>query len=83
MKTSLSLIHDVTVRVTDATGKLVWKTQASSFPVAWDMTDLNGKKVPAGLYRYYGTYGDGVNNGGTAINRLIVLDPLENATSGK
>jgi len=47
------------------------------------MTDLNGKKVPAGLYRYYGTYGDGVNNGGTAINRLIVLDPLENATSGK
>jgi len=81
MNTSLTVTPDVTVRVTDATGKLVWKTTASSFPVAWDMKDMNGNKVPAGLYRYYGTYNDGVNYGGTAISNLIVLDALKKAAS--
>ena len=41
------------------------------------MRDMNGQKVKAGLYRYYGTYNDGINYGGTAINKLIVLDPLK------
>ena len=73
----LSQTPEVIVRVTDATGKLVWKTTTDSFPVAWDLKDMNGNKVPAGLYRYFGTYNDGTNYGGTAINKLIVLDPLK------
>ena len=81
--TESSLVPDVVVRVTDATGKLVWKTTTNTFPVAWDMRDMKGNKVPAGLYRYYGTYSDGVNCGGTSINRLIVLDPLERAVTKK
>ena len=81
VETELTLIPDVTVRVTDATGKLVWMTTTNNFPVVWDMTDMDGNKVPAGLYRYFGTYRDNVNYGGTAINRLIVLDALENATA--
>ena len=32
---------------------------------------------PAGLYRYFGTYNDGTNHGGTSINKLIVLDALK------
>ena len=67
------------VRVTDAVGKLVWKTTTSSFPVAWNLTDLNGNKVPAGMYRYYGTYVDGQVHGGTPIKELIVLDPVKTA----
>ena len=81
VETELTLIPDVAVRVTDATGKLVWMTTTNTFPVVWDMTDMDGNKVPAGLYRYFGTYHDNVNYGGTAINRLIVLDALENATA--
>ena len=81
VETELTLIPDVTVRVTDATGKLVWMTTTNNFPVVWDMSDMDGNKVPAGLYRYFGTYHDNVNYGGTAINRLIVLDALENATA--
>ena len=77
LDTYLARTPEFTVRVTDATGKLVWKTNASSFPVNWDMRDMNGQKVKAGLYRYYGTYNDGINYGGTAINKLIVLDPLK------
>lgn len=66
-----------TVRVTDATGKLMWMTTTDSFPVTWDMKDMNGKKVPAGLYRYFGTYSNGTNYGGTPIKKLIVLDPVK------
>ena len=76
VETELTLVPDMVVRVTDATGKLIWMTNADSFPVTWNMKDMNGKKVPAGLYRYFGTYNDGVNFGGTTINKLIVLDPL-------
>ncbi len=78
-ESSLSIAPEVIVRVTDATGKLVWKTTTSSFPVNWDMKDMSGKTVPAGLYRYYGTYNDGSNYGGTPISRLIVLDPVKTA----
>ena len=80
-ETSLSRVPEVIVRVTDATGKLVWMTTTSSFPVTWDMKDLNGNKVPGGLYRYFGTYQDGSNYGGTPINKLIVLDPLKTASN--
>ena len=80
VETELTLVPDMVVRVTDATGKLMWMTNASSFPVTWDMKDMNGNRVPAGLYRYFGTYNDGVNYGGTPINRLIVLDPINTTT---
>jgi len=78
-ETDLTRIPEVIVRVTDATGKLMWKTTTTSFPVTWDMKDMDGNKVPAGLYRYFGTYNDGSNYGGTPINKLIVLDPVKTA----
>jgi len=79
LNTDLARTPEMTVRVTDATGKLVWMTKGSTFPVAWDMKDMSGNAVPAGLYRYFGTYNDGSNYGGTPINKLIVLDPLKTA----
>ena len=77
LQTTMILLPEVTIRVTDATGRLVWMEKSTSFPVAWDMRDMNGEKVPAGLYRYFGTYSDGSNFGGTPINKLIVLDPYK------
>ena len=66
----------VDVKVTDALGKLVWSTQTSTFPVAWDLKDSEGENVPAGSYRFFATYQDGVNFGGTAIGRMIVIEPI-------
>lgn len=77
LDTYLARTPEFTVRVTDATGKLMWMTTTNNFPVTWDMRDMNGQKVKAGLYRYFGTYNDGINYGGTAINKLIVLDPVK------
>ncbi len=79
LATTMARMPQVTLRVTDATGKLVWKTTTADSQVTWDFTGLDGKKVPAGLYRYYGTYNDGTNYGGTEIKRLIVLDALKTA----
>lgn len=76
-ESELSGAPSVIVRVTDATGKLVWMTETASFPVTWDMKDMNGNTVPAGLYRYYATFNDNGNYGGTPINKLIVLEPLK------
>ena len=70
---------EMIIRVTDATGKLVWRTTTSSFPVTWNMKDMNGNAVPAGLYRYFGSYKNGTQFGGTPINKLIVLDALKTA----
>ena len=81
VKTELTLAPEMVLRVTDAVGHLVWMTTTSSFPVNWDMKDMNGNTVPAGLYRYFGTYNDGVNYGGTPINKLIVLDPVKTANN--
>ena len=79
VKTELSVLPEMTVRITDALGRLVWMTNAGSFPLTWDMKDMNGNKVPAGLYRYFGTYNDGVNYGGTSIKNLIILEPVKTA----
>ena len=79
VKTELSVLPEMTVRITDALGRLVWMTKADSFPVTWDMKDMNGNKVPAGLYRYFGTYNDGVNYGGTSIKNLVILEPVKTA----
>ncbi len=78
--TELTLAPEMVLRVTDATGRLVWMTKTDSFPVSWDMKDMNGNTVPAGLYRFFGTYNDGVNYGGTPINKLIILEPLKTAS---
>ena len=77
LETDMSRTPEMIVRVTDATGNLVWMTTTDTFPVAWNMKDMSGNNVPAGLYRYFGTYQDGSNYGGTPINKLIVLDALK------
>jgi hypothetical protein len=81
LDSELTTSPEMVVRVTDAVGKLVWMTKTSSFPVQWDMRDMDGNKVPAGLYRYFGTYNDGVNYGGTSINKLIILEPVKTAVN--
>jgi len=53
----------------------VWSKTTSSFPVEWNLTDNDGNRVPAGLYKYFGTYVSGTVNGGTPIYDLIVVDP--------
>ena len=73
---SLTTIPAVTLRVTDCSGRTVWNTSASSFPITWDLRDNNGQRVPAGVYKFFATYTAGNAYGGTDISELVVIDPL-------
>jgi len=73
----LTTSPEVTLRVTDATGKLVWINTSSDGSITWNMRDTDGKLVPAGLYRYFATFNDGSSYGGTPIYKLVVLETLK------
>lgn len=73
--TSLSAIPQVTIKVLDNVGNLVWNTTTSNFPFTWDLNDNNGQRVPAGVYKFYGTYLNNNTYGGTPIGHIIVIDP--------
>ena len=66
----------VALKVTDAQGRLVWNTTTSEFPLTWDLKDNNGQRVPAGLYKFFGSYQSGDDYGGTNVSQLVVIDPL-------
>ncbi len=78
-RNDLGTTPEVALKVTDAQGRLVWTTTTNQFPVSWDLTDATGRRVPAGLYKYYGSYRSGSTHGGTAINDIVVIDPLHAA----
>lgn len=73
---ALPSIPNVTIKVTDTHGNLVWSTNSQTFPVTWNLTDHTGQRVPAGIYKFYGTYSTSGTSGGTDLNELIVIDPL-------
>ncbi len=72
-------VLNVGFEVYDLMGRLVWKSQQSgqsdmytSFPVTWDLTDLNGNRVPQGIYVYRATVStDGVREA-TKSKKLAV-----------
>lgn len=77
MTSELRVTPPITLKVTDATGNLLFVKKVSSFPYQWDLKDNNGNKVPSGLYRYFGSYNDEAGNyGGTEIKNLVVVDIL-------
>ncbi len=50
---------NVTLQIFDLMGRLVWTTSQqgksdmfTSFPINWDLTNLNGSRVPRGIYIY-------------------------------
>jgi len=75
--TTLAAIPPITLKVLDTVGNVVWSTTSSEFPVKWDLKDNSGNKVPAGIYKFYGTYNNGNNYGGTNIGHVIVIEPYK------
>ena len=75
--TSISTMPQVTIKVLDNVGNLVWNTTTTNFPYTWNLKDNNGNRLPAGVYKYYGTYKGSNSYGGTSIGRLIIIDPYK------
>lgn len=76
-KSTLPATPSMIIKVTDAQGNLVWSQATDNFPASWNLTDMAGNRVKAGVYKYFGTYNDGTTYGGTAINDVIVIDSVK------
>lgn len=50
---------DATVKITDASGKLVWETRANGSTATWNLLDGAGRHVPSGVYIVYTISQDG------------------------
>lgn len=72
----LSSTPEACIKVTDAQGHIVWKTNTSTGSTVWPLTDMNGQRVAPGLYKFYATYDNGTEYGGTNIGDIIVIEPL-------
>ena len=68
---------EVKIMVFNSTGQYVWYTTTSSFPFDWDLKNSRGKRLPAGVYKYYGKYTSGNSFGGTNTGTLIIADPTK------
>ena len=73
MSTDFAEKPDVELKVFDCLGKMVWSTSSRIFPVSWNLKDIKGNKVPAGIYRFYGSYQCGNKYGGTNIGNFLVM----------
>ena len=67
----------MTLKVTDASGRLVFKKENCSFPYTWNLTSTAGAKLAPGLYRYFGTFEAGNDYGGTPIKTLTILEDMK------
>ena len=74
---ALETTPSLTFKVMDAVGNLVWMITDTDAVQTWDLKNTAGEPVAPGLYKFYVTYDDGVNYGGTPIHNLIVLEPLK------
>ncbi len=72
-KSDLNFTPSVLIKVFDSKGYLVWKKTTSDFPFDWDLT-ISGKRMPAGVYTFFGRFNNGTTYGGTTTGTLIVAD---------
>ena len=78
VSSTTSSTPQVTIKVLNNVGELIWNTTTDSFPFSWELKDNSGNRVPAGVYKFYGTYRSATTYGGTPIGQLIVIDPYNN-----
>ena len=50
---------DAVVKITDASGKLVWETRANGSTATWNLFDDRGRRVPSGVYIVFTVSDDG------------------------
>ncbi len=69
----LDFTPSVEIKVFDNLGTLKWRKTTSNFPYDWDLTN-GGKRLPAGVYTFYGKFKNGTIYGGTTTGTLIIAD---------
>lgn len=62
------------IYVMNALNEVVWSKTTSDTTCEWNLTDTDGKRLPAGVYRYFGTLHTDKQNAGTKMSQITILD---------
>ncbi len=65
------LANDATVKITDASGRLVWQTMANGSTATWNVRDVSGKRATTGIYLVFAVSRDGSES---VIGKIAVIN---------
>ncbi len=65
------LAFNVDVKITDASGKLIWNTKSAGGTATWDARDYNGRRAATGVYFVFSSSEDGEE---TFIGKIAVIN---------
>jgi hypothetical protein len=65
------LATDAVVKITDASGKLVWQTLANGGTATWNVQDYNGRRAATGIYLVFAATPDGAES---VVGKLAIIN---------
>ncbi len=65
------LAFNVDVKITDASGKLIWNTKSAGGTATWDARDYNGRRAATGIYFVFSSSEDGEE---TFVGKIAVVN---------
>lgn len=65
------LADNVKIKITDASGRLIWDTRSSGGTAVWSATDYNGRRAATGVYFVFSSTDDGSE---TFIGKIAVVN---------
>ncbi len=65
------LVNDALVKITDASGKLIWRTQANGGTAQWNVKDYNGNRATTGVYYIFSASSDGEE---TFVGKIAIIN---------
>lgn len=68
-----SQVEEAYLTVTDNTGKVLWSSSSTSFPVKWGLTDKTGTRVAPGAYFLNGKFRTSTDAGAAPTRKIVVV----------
>lgn len=65
------LAYNVTIKITDSSGQLIWNTKAAGGTATWNARDYNGNRASTGIYFIFSATDDGEE---TFIGKIAVVN---------
>ncbi|MEP2771726.1 MAG: two-component regulator propeller domain-containing protein [Fulvivirga sp.] len=65
------LVNDALIKITDASGKLIWRTQANGGTATWNVKDYNGNRAMTGVYYVFSSSADGEE---TFVGKIAIIN---------
>ena len=65
------LVQDAQVKITDASGKLIWQTRAAGGTATWQVNDYNGNRAASGIYFIFSSDDEGEE---TFVGKIAVVN---------